>query len=925
MSYSGGAPGAPYGPTGAGRQQGGGSVGGSVRAARERLEAERELRAQREQQQDARTFNSPPTTRANPVASQHSSADIPQRPQPSGPSPQFSQPSSVGYPSQPPPAQSQWPLPSASRANTGPEEESTQQPLTSRGMLPSQRRSLTSNPTPTLNPPTFLDTTRDTMSPGGLQPPQAPYWQDDDYLSPSYGSPSMSRPLTNSSLASDSSSIGTIPDFPVPSAQVPPSVRRNNQFVGPPPSARRGPSSYYSQISYVSPIAEESSDVRASVGSFASSNVFPSDVPDFYLEDGSDDEGTVTGASPNIDNARGGENNNGGGLVRQASLGKRTKPTLTTIKSGETARPVMPANAQATATRAQTAQDIRSQMASPLATGSILLDPSSSSSSSQESLQKPALRTNGSMESLGLKPRSSYDNLSLGKSRTPPGASPASPSSRTIPSSPLGPIDSRMEHILGGLEKGGAISPGGSREFREAKKGSLADRVGSRRPPRLNVDAVRDAEARGSLTSLPDLIKRATRLAANLDRGKTASRLGFEWLDYEKGNRSKEFSPTGDNTNRQKTRRSTTLSGMLSAFPPPAVSTPGSPRTNWPASGTGSAKSLNPRSRRREPPPARKHEGRRCCGLRVWPAIFLILFFLTLIVAAIVIPVVLIVLPRRNAAPAASAGATAICQSKTTCQNGGGSVAMPDGSCGCLCTNGFTGPQCQTASDAGCSTMSVAGVKDASVGSQIPTLIDAAQTNYSIPLDATALLSLFASQNMTCGTENAMVTLTGSSASKRSELSLEEGTFELAHPQQIYERADTDPSASAAVTSNGIQIATLQPTPTRASTASTTSAIAIATGSSAPGTNSTSRDFARIGVLFVLQESKQMNVAIGAQEVLSNYMNSAAKQGSSMSLAHNVTLGSGYFIDLWFWTVTLSNGTVYGNGFNGSATTLNLP
>jgi hypothetical protein len=41
-----------------------------------------------------------------------------------------------------------------------------------------------------------------------------------------------------------------------------------------------------------------------------------------------------------------------------------------------------------------------------------------------------------------------------------------------------------------------------------------------RKPPRLDMDAVRDAEARGSLTSLPDLIRRATRLASMMDRGK---------------------------------------------------------------------------------------------------------------------------------------------------------------------------------------------------------------------------------------------------------------------------------------------------------------------------------------------------------------------------------------------------------------------
>lgn len=45
-----------------------------------------------------------------------------------------------------------------------------------------------------------------------------------------------------------------------------------------------------------------------------------------------------------------------------------------------------------------------------------------------------------------------------------------------------------------------------------------------RKPPALNMHAVRDAEARGSLSSLTDLIRRATKLASNLDHGRTASR-----------------------------------------------------------------------------------------------------------------------------------------------------------------------------------------------------------------------------------------------------------------------------------------------------------------------------------------------------------------------------------------------------------------
>ena len=685
----------------------------------------------------------------------------------------------------------------------------------------------------------------------------------------------------------------------------------------------------------MSPIVEEAAEARRSVGSFASSNVIPAEIPDFYLEDASDEEDEAEAGADGHD-LRETDHNEKSGLVRQASLGKRSKPNLTTIKSGENLRPVLPSNAQAAIATAQSPQAQRAakqafsrSQASPIGGGgSILLDPSSSS---EESLSNPRLRNNASAESLNVKGRSSYDIMAgPGASRrTPPPSGLRSPINRSVPRSPLVPGDSRVEHILEGLEQAGALGPGSSsKKFRDAKKGSLADRVGSRRPPRLNVDAVRDAEVRGSLTSLPDLIKRATKLAANLDRGKTASRLGFEWGDggnYEKQNRSREFTPWSGNTmDRQKTRRSTTLSGMLSAFPPPGASTPGSPRTNWPGETGSSARSLNPYSRGQYSSPEKDRRGRYCCGIPLWIFFLLMVVLLFLVVAAVVIPVVLIVLPKHNAVLGDASNARAVCQKKSPCENGGGSHVLADGSCGCLCTNGFTGARCTNPSDSGCTSMSVAGVKNASVGSQIPPLLEAAASNYSLPLSAPELLSLFASTGMTCGAENALVTLTGSSA-KRSETPSDEQSFDYNHRLPLLKRSDTNPP-TAAVTSNGIVVAGgASPTPTATSAPSSTSAAVIATGSSAPGTNVTSKDFARAGLLFVLQDSRQIDVAVKAQEKLSQYMNSATKQGSTVGLAHNVTLGSGYFIDLWYWTVTLANGTVYGNGFNGTATALILP
>lgn len=53
-----------------------------------------------------------------------------------------------------------------------------------------------------------------------------------------------------------------------------------------------------------------------------------------------------------------------------------------------------------------------------------------------------------------------------------------------------------------------------------------------RRPPRLDMEAVEKAQARGSITSLPDLIRRATRLAAIIDRGGKRPGSRFDDLDY---------------------------------------------------------------------------------------------------------------------------------------------------------------------------------------------------------------------------------------------------------------------------------------------------------------------------------------------------------------------------------------------------------
>jgi len=345
-------------------------------------------------------------------------------------------------------------------------------------------------------------------------------------------------PSTPASRQSTNSSVGSIPDFPLPMPPPPPVVGppRKTANLGPPPPVRRAASSYYSQGSLISPIPEESprsqpsSDSRTLHGSYASSAAIPSTWDDNSpkYDDDYDDQDN------NYDDARGygtsyvnetieedresrGSNtddNDDRGLIRSASLGKRAKPAvITTVKASDRAEQPPSVNPQqklklekmgvldgaaagavagADSTLAglkdiqkKTMWPMIGRADSPLATNSI------NSALRSEDSMPPGARiglagANDAVSALENRTASPNVNARLGAN------SPANtPLSRGL-TSDLNP----------------APGPGFSR-LSELK-----------RPPRLNLDAVRDAEARGSLTSLPDLIRRATVLASMIDRGK---------------------------------------------------------------------------------------------------------------------------------------------------------------------------------------------------------------------------------------------------------------------------------------------------------------------------------------------------------------------------------------------------------------------
>lgn len=302
-------------------------------------------------------------------------------------------------------------------------------------------------------------------------------------------------PVTASSSSRlTSSSVGTIPDFPAPVTDGPAIPPRKSFNLGPPPSSRRGASSFYSAASFVSPIPEESPRSR-SHGSYASSAAMPdawrpvSPMTSPGHPEAFYDESMTDKSRDSIYDEYGDESK----LVRSASLGKKAKAALVDNKPvGSTSSQPAPRPAP-----------------SPLPTfddDTAYMDVSTSSSNTLPTPRPTPVTTPAATHS----PAMARDGI-LGAA--------------VAVSSPLSHGDS----------SNGEPS---SRQFNRLSA--------IRRPPKLDIDAVRTAEARGSLTSLPDLIRRATRLAAMIEGGKRPASRFEDFSEYlnEKGGRdgNKEMS-----------------------------------------------------------------------------------------------------------------------------------------------------------------------------------------------------------------------------------------------------------------------------------------------------------------------------------------------------------------------------------------------
>jgi hypothetical protein len=294
-------------------------------------------------------------------------------------------------------------------------------------------------------------------------------------------------------------------------------------------------------------------------------------------------------------------------------------------------------------------------------------------------------------------------------------------------------------------------------------------------------------------------------------------------------------------------------------------------------------------------------ENRRICGLPVWAFVLLVLLALVVITAAVIVPLQLVNLSKNK--PSSTSNPVTQCESTNPCQNGGQTVVSGT-TCGCICTNGFMGANCTEKEDTSCTTFDVGGdmsVKNATIGSALPRLFQKA-TQYSLVLQPSRLLAAFSSEDLSCTSQNALVTFVGRTSPENSV----DGSAtrrSVHHGLELEIRSILTDTASYTVptsTATGSATSTSESSPTASSTRE-------------PALDQDAVDFARVAVLFLAQtDNVGLTVAGEAQTILENAFSKGKDFGDFN--AGNVT------IDLDNRDIKLPDGTIQG-GPNTTATT----
>lgn len=438
---------------------------------------------------------------------------------------------------------------------------------------------------------------------------------------------------------------------------------------------------------------------------------------------------------------------------------------------------------------------------------------------------------------------------------------------------------------------------------------------------KLDREAVEEPETRASVTSLPDLIRRAARLASSLDRGRTARRT--EMVDRRNAEK------------KEQRRRSGSVADLLASFPPPSRDPHSRLSSPFPSKLNQQITYLTSQDSGRAEV---QQKSRRCCGMPRSTFVIVMLLLVILVVVAVVAPIALIVLPRQRQAQACATGASGLddCPASARCQNGGSGVVNGDTS-RCICVNGFTGDRCGTFAGPDCTLMAVETetkkFTNVTVGNVIPRLLSVAMSDYRIGLNSPIILSLLSSENLSCSSQNALVTFGDRNLKGRDAAQRLAGNDSLPFAEPPLDSRPT-PTPQTHLpswieprqlrTSNGIVFQATSTAaepplvPTQSSSTAPTSVTpspAITARPSRRSPSAETMDFARIAVLFILEQTQQLNAAVKAHDNIQGFLFNETTQDDTLSLNSTRVDMS---LDFARFSIAFGNGTEVGGQGDGN-------
>ena len=600
------------------------------------------------------------------------------------------------------------------------------------------------------------------------------------------------------------------------------------------------------------------------------------------------------------------------GLIRQASFGKRQRALLTNVRQSDhkSIAPSFRYEDPDEPLPAHPDDHTRSAVPSSNALGLDMVPAPLSPRTANSGAKSPSLDDKSTL-------------ISDRSVKTPsPKIGPSWPLKSPLPPSdsrgggrpPLSPPHSRFSREV--YPQPPNQNAGGKLFLMPERKKSLKDRVGEKAPQSINMNAVREAEARGSMTSLPGLLNRALQMASNLENGKTSSKQS-DWFGNdllknlgERGKSTGSINMLNNNKFGPSFNQPPSRGSNMSEKWPRAAPLPPSGLRQVSANHHGHhderpQKRSRSRYDHRHPRPSRK-----CCGLPLWLFFLLLIITLVLIILAVVLPIVLVVIPNEKKA------ADPTCASKHPCANGGASVPDTSGNCFCICSGTFSGTNCTVGNTAGsCGSIAAATLPNAAIGSNLPPLIENAQRQYQVPLNATSILTAFSSNDVNCDIQNTLVAITTGTSTRRRRSPDAPATT---HPPSPHIHSHV-PRQDQAITQGGLVIA--------GPDSATTSAAAAPTSTTKPTTQYTDNnhiDFAKTAILYTLQISQRLDFAVQASQKLQPFFNGVGAGQGGQSDPKSVDMGNGWSLDLVDLKVT-GMGTSAGSGTGKGSRTRGNP